>query len=515
MSRAVGVVVVHIVLCSTGLALPATVGNMSSLLGSVPLLTSVDPAALQEGLVGHWAFDEMFGTTAHDATGKHNGTLYGPEWASGVFGGGLWFDGLGAWVEVPRSTDHDMTSEMAIAGWICQLKSADAVILCKQSSPSVYGSDGLPGNYEFSVTSAGRLQLGHQTGPGLQGFTEYTSSRQASVGDWHHVCVTLRAGEWVTFYIDGAEAGSSPQSATFGLVNAQPIKIGKHNAGPYGTLSQKNLLHFCGYMDDLYLYNRVLAPEDVNHIYIYTASSMHDYFVNGKIGDDSNYGTRRDKPFATIQRGIDAAKDEDTVWVHPGVYTESLSFNGKAITVQSAEDAAIIQSPGSVAVSFDHGEGPNSVLKNFVIRNATTGIFVSASSPTLKNLTITTCGTGIQSVEGQPRVTNCILWNNTEADVVGGEARYSCIQRPVSGTGNLSADPLFADLDSGDYHLCSERGQYWLEYGLWVLGEVTSPCLDAGDPADDYSLELTPNGGRIDMGAHGGTPYASRSTKTP
>jgi hypothetical protein len=39
-----------------------------------------------------------------------------------------------------------------------------------------------------------------------------------------------------------------------------------------------------------------------------------------------------------------------------------------------------------------------------------------------------------------------------------------------------------------------------------------SPCIDAGDPADDYALEPEPNGRRINMGFFGGTPDAEWSS---
>jgi hypothetical protein len=46
---------------------------------------------------------------------------------------------------------------------------------------------------------------------------------------------------------------------------------------------------------------------------------------------------------------------------------------------------------------------------------------------------------------------------------------------------------------------------------VWVLDDVTSPCIDAGDPAADFSAEPEPNGGRLNVGAHGGTAYAGMS----
>lgn len=48
--------------------------------------------------------------------------------------------------------------------------------------------------------------------------------------------------------------------------------------------------------------------------------------------------------------------------------------------------------------------------------------------------------------------------------------------------------------------------------GTWVVDTVHSPCIDAGAPADDYSLEPQPNGGRINMGAYGNTLEASKYT---
>jgi len=71
--------------------------------------------------------------------------------------------------------------------------------------------------------------------------------------------------------------------------------------------------------------------------------------------------------------------------------------------------------------------------------------------------------------------------------------------------------PMFADANAGDYHLKSERGRYWPEHDVWVLDDVTSPCIDAGDPNIEPSNEPMPNGGRINIGAYGRTAYASMS----
>jgi len=83
-----------------------------------------------------------------------------------------------------------------------------------------------------------------------------------------------------------------------------------------------------------------------------------------------------------------------------------------------------------------------------------------------------------------------------------------------AGDSNDTPDPLFADANNGDYHLKSVRGRYWPEHDVWVLDKVTSPAVDGGDPACDIGAEPAPHGGRINMGAYGGTVYASLSPRT-
>ncbi len=222
--------------------------------------------------------------------------------------------------------------------------------------------------------------------------------------------------------------------------------------------------------------------------------------------------------FRTVQAAIDRAQDGDTVLVWPGNYKEDIDFCGKAITVRSAGDAAVLAAVDGYTVMFRTG-GPGSVLANFVITGASdAGILCVSASPTLKNLTIVGNGTGILTYDGSdPNITNCIIWyNNVDVYAEGkGKAkpRFSNMQYNTAdkAAGNLQTDPLFADKDRSDYHLKSQWGRYVYASNTWVTDSKTSPCIDAGNSRDDYRGEPTPNGGRINMGAYGGTPYASKS----
>ena len=237
-------------------------------------------------------------------------------------------------------------------------------------------------------------------------------------------------------------------------------------------------------------------------------------YVDAVSGDDNNNGLTPQAAFATIQKGIDAAADGEIVLVYPGLYREEINFMGKMLTVQgvaiSPAGVPVLWNPGDFAVSFYSGEGPGSILKNFIIRDSFMGVLIADSSPTISNLTIAGNTYGIEAyADSEPDISNTILWNNTDGDLFGCRARYSCIER--GGEGNITADPLFVDPENGDYHIRSERGRYWPEHDIWVLDKVTSPCVDGGDPDADTSNEPMPNGGRINIGAYGGTLEASLS----
>jgi hypothetical protein len=237
-------------------------------------------------------------------------------------------------------------------------------------------------------------------------------------------------------------------------------------------------------------------------------------YVDAARGNDRNDGLTPQTAFATIQRGIDVVADGVVVLVYPGLYLEEIDFLGKAITVQgiavSPAGVPVLWNPGDFAVSFYSGEGPGSVLKNFIIRDSFMGIFIADSSPAISNLTIVGNRYGIEAyADSEPDISNTILWNNTDGDLFGCRASYSCVER--GGEGNITDDPLFVDPDNDDYHIRSERGRYWPRFDIWVLDRVTSPCVDGGDPAAEVSNEPMPNGGRINIGAYGGTTEASLS----
>jgi len=142
--------------------------------------------------------------------------------------------------------------------------------------------------------------------------------------------------------------------------------------------------------------------------------------------------------FPTIQQGIDATVNGDTILIADGIYqgsgNKNISFDGKRILVTSEngpEDCIIECGNSGRGFSFHSYETPVSVLRGMTIRNgfldqgaAGGGIYcVDSTGPTIDNCIILNCsanrGGGIAVFNSSPDIQYCILENNT-ADFDGG-----------------------------------------------------------------------------------------------
>jgi MYXO-CTERM domain-containing protein len=113
----------------------------------------------------------------------------------------------------------------------------------------------------------------------------------------------------------------------------------------------------------------------------------------------------------------------------------------------------------------------------------------------------------------QVTVESSIFWDNGTKDVTVDPGnsltvRYTNSRDSLSGEGNLSVDPLFANPAAGFYQLKNEAGRWDPATKACVFDSVTSPCVNAGDPSGAYDREPDPNGGRVDMGAYGNSVSA-------
>jgi len=73
---------------------------------------------------------------------------------------------------------------------------------------------------------------------------------------------------------------------------------------------------------------------------------------------------------------------------------------------------------------------------------------------------------------------------------------------------NLQQDTA---IDLKDLAVLIDRYLYERPTTQWVFDDITSPCIDAGDPNSPWTAELSPHGKRINMGAFGNTSQAGMS----
>jgi hypothetical protein len=169
-----------------------------------------------------------------------------------------------------------------------------------------------------------------------------------------------------------------------------------------------------------------------------------------------------------------------------------------------------------------------------IARNKGAGVWSYMSFPTFRNCVIveneehglratgadvanctiaTNGGMGLWVYEGS--IVNSILWANRQDQLYNPQGQldvtYCDIQGGLPGVGNIDAKPCFGDPNSGDYHLKSQAGRWEPKSQGWIRDDVTSPCIDAGNPMSPIGREPFPNGGTINMGAYGGTVEASKS----
>ncbi|MBN2588324.1 MAG: hypothetical protein JXA96_00560 [Sedimentisphaerales bacterium] len=177
------------------------------------------------------------------------------------------------------------------------------------------------------------------------------------------------------------------------------------------------------------------------------------------------------------------------------------------------------------------------------------GNYAKDSGPFILNMPLKYSGN--IEYKGNIEFLNCIIWNGENAienlNNSTIKINYSDIQHGILaiddpqqgliwGNGNNDIEPQFVEsgfwIDAndpniivepndpnafwqeGDYHLKSTAGHYDPNSQTWIFDDVNSPCLDAGDPNSPSEDEPFPNGGRINMGAYGGTTQASLSQES-
>jgi concanavalin A-like lectin/glucanase superfamily protein len=185
------------------------------------------------------------GTTLRDASANANqGTLVnGPTWTTGKFGGALLFDGVNDRVRVNDSSSLDLKTAATFEAWVYPTAALSGwrTILQKEVDAYFFTASGGGGN---KPTSGGTFN-------GVC-CTYVVGTTVLPVNTWTHVAATYD-GARVRFYVNGVLVSQAAASGSY-EVNAGPLWLGGNAV--YGE-------HFKGKLDEVRMYNRALAPAEI------------------------------------------------------------------------------------------------------------------------------------------------------------------------------------------------------------------------------------------------------------
>jgi hypothetical protein len=208
-------------------------------------ITPVDPG--KSNLVGLWALDG----NANDTSGKgNNGTVSGTaQWASGVLGQALQFNGTSTYVDCGSGASLNLTDAVTVAAWVKpDFTAADRKIAGNQ--------DGTTGGYKMGVYSANNLvEFEIRTSANAATLNRTAAGGTAlQQGVWYHVSGVYAKGQYIRTYVFGNLDRELVTTVALGSSTGS-FKLGREPM----TASY----YWLGAMDDVEVYNRALSAEEI------------------------------------------------------------------------------------------------------------------------------------------------------------------------------------------------------------------------------------------------------------
>jgi hypothetical protein len=201
-------------------------------------------------LVAHWRLDETSGTTAYDSSGNGNdGTLNGnPQWAAGMIGGALHFDGSSDYVRIPFSESLRVlnSGDFTLTLWLNASEIDKKHIVFQQMDLNGLGRSWLTignGNADNTI----RTYVGGAWT--VSGFV-------IEAGEWYHTAVVVTEGggaDSIQIYVNGQPEGNPRQDSMEDCEGDFIIGCAKNLTATFTD----------GLVDDVRIYNQAMTEEDL------------------------------------------------------------------------------------------------------------------------------------------------------------------------------------------------------------------------------------------------------------
>ncbi len=230
---------------------------------SVLLICIIALANFNTGLVAHWSFDDC---TANDSIGDTNGTTNNTTCIQGKSNKALSFNGTDSFIDLGYRNDfvvHNQSTPITFSAWVMTNNSD------KTDRMNVFSDNSCSGYYEFGLLSGKPSLLLRTTD---WGGVALTASKSANLADnkFHHIVGSID-GQTVTLYSDGVRVAEQRFSVSKlywcgqthgysgGSISGTGFKLNTTNAPEWGL--------FSGVIDDIRVYNRILADSEIKELY--------------------------------------------------------------------------------------------------------------------------------------------------------------------------------------------------------------------------------------------------------
>jgi Concanavalin A-like lectin/glucanases superfamily/Cadherin-like domain/FG-GAP-like repeat len=287
--------------------------------GLIVFLASTSVAAIPQGLIHHWNFDEgpdwhdsAFGsvctnTVAIDCVGGAHATLQNmgsSNWVSGRQFTALEFNGVNQYLAVATNLADTLGSTASMSFW---LRTTQTGAGSAAASPGIAGVAGTGATQWGWLDDAGRIGLS------VDDTLVVRSGKLVNDGRWHHVVLTRDSASGAgQVYLDGILENAATGPA--GLKTAAFASLARIENGARSG-------YFKGRLDQVHIFNRVISSGEVSMLRTNHAP---------KIWDTSTEGVSN-RPFCTMSiyaKAYDVERDPVTVWSWTQPAHGSVTHNG-------------------------------------------------------------------------------------------------------------------------------------------------------------------------------------------
>ncbi len=227
------------------------------------LIFGVTNGSFGQNPIMAWHLDQTSGLQTTESVTNSSFTVrndypkMAAEWAIGVSGNALRFNGFATWVE-GNLTNPMPGQHLTISAWV-------APEVYPVNTAAIFTNANLSGGGAYlAIDKYGRLETG-VTVNGL--VTKKTSTQKIPIYQWSRIALTVNSANGQMFgYINGdLVLQQSINSGTLNWASPNAVKIGKFHTQSLSGIYETGL--FCGLIDEVKVYDQVLSQNDLSLLY--------------------------------------------------------------------------------------------------------------------------------------------------------------------------------------------------------------------------------------------------------